>query len=110
MSTPEMSTEEISTTKNPTETSLEQSPADRQAYYDAEEITTSELRATMAEVISRVAFGEDRYLVTRNGEPVAGIIPLHMLEKLVEWEDAQLDEEVQKARKEYEQTGKRTRR
>jgi prevent-host-death family protein len=43
---------------------------------DAEAVTTRELRGTLAEVIGRVAYGGDRFVVRRNGKPVAAIVPL----------------------------------
>jgi prevent-host-death family protein len=43
---------------------------------DAETVTTRELRGKLAEVVGKVAYGGDRFVVRRNGKPVAAIVPL----------------------------------
>lgn len=54
-------------------------------------ITITELRATISDLISRVAFGGDRLLVKRNDKVVAAIVPyedFQLLEDLHDKADA----------------------
>jgi prevent-host-death family protein len=46
------------------------------------EIPASEVRGQISDVISRVAFGRERVIVSRNGKPQAAIIPIADLDLL----------------------------
>jgi prevent-host-death family protein len=43
---------------------------------DAEMVTTRELREKLSEIIGRCAYGGDRFVVKRNGKPVAAVVPI----------------------------------
>ncbi len=45
-------------------------------------VSTSELRENSAVVVSRVAIGGERIVLTRNRKPVAAIVPMHDFESL----------------------------
>jgi prevent-host-death family protein len=40
------------------------------------EITTAEARRHMAELLSRAAYGKERFVVTRHGKELVAIVPL----------------------------------
>lgn len=46
------------------------------------EIAASDTREHISEVISRVAYGHERVIVTRNGKPQAAIVSIQDLEQL----------------------------
>lgn len=48
-----------------------------------------QLRVDLAALIDRAADGE-AITVTRDGVPVAAIVPIYLLDKLEQWEDEQL--------------------
>ncbi|MBI3749242.1 MAG: type II toxin-antitoxin system Phd/YefM family antitoxin [Chloroflexi bacterium] len=50
-------------------------------------ISVSEARETFADVVNRVAYRNERVLVTRRGKPVAAIIPVEQVEFLERAED-----------------------
>lgn len=52
------------------------------------EIPASEVRGQISEVISRVAFGGERVVISRNGKAQAAVIPIADLDRL-----KQLDEQ-----------------
>jgi len=63
-------------------------------------ITTADARKKLSNIINRVAFGEESFVLTRRGEPVAALISLKELKLLQEIED-QIDiEDAWKAKKE----------
>ena len=47
----------------------------------------TDVREHFADVISSVAYAKDRISLTRNGKPVAAIVPIEDLEALEELED-----------------------
>lgn len=47
-------------------------------------LTAAKFRANCAELLSRVAFGGKRLVVSRHGHPIAAVVPLEDLERLVE--------------------------
>jgi len=53
------------------------------------EIPASEVRAQISEVISRVAYGGERVIISRNGKPQVAVIPIADLDRL-----KQLDEQL----------------
>jgi prevent-host-death family protein len=52
------------------------------------EIPASEVRGQISEVISRVAYGGERVVISRNGKPQVAVIPMADLDRL-----KQLDEQ-----------------
>ncbi len=51
------------------------------------EITVSQARGGFAELISRVAYGHDRVIISKNGKNVAAVVPLEDMELLEALED-----------------------
>ncbi len=45
-------------------------------------VSTSELRENSAAIVSRVAFGGERIVLTRNRKPVAALVPMEYFESL----------------------------
>lgn len=39
-------------------------------------VTTAEVRKNMAELVNRAAYGGERFVVTRHGKELVGIVPL----------------------------------
>ncbi|MGF6886607.1 prevent-host-death family protein [Nocardia sp. GAS34] len=66
---------------------------------DDDSISIRQLRASLAAVIDKAVAGEST-TVTRDGQPVAAIIPMYMLEKLEQWEDEQLTRMADEAERE----------
>ncbi|WP_024806199.1 type II toxin-antitoxin system Phd/YefM family antitoxin [Nocardia sp. BMG51109] len=64
-----------------------------------ETVSIRQLRASVATVVDRAVAG-DVTTVTRDGEPVAAIIPVHMLDAFEEWEDRRLAERATEAERE----------
>jgi antitoxin Phd len=63
-------------------------------------ITTVDARKKFAHLINRVAFGNESFVLTRRGEPVAALVSMEELKLLQELED-QIDiDDAWKARKE----------
>jgi len=63
-------------------------------------ITTADARKKFANIINRVAFGDESFVLTRRGEPIAAIVSMRELKLLQELED-QIDiEDAWKAKKE----------
>src|SRR2546421_1626378 len=47
-----------------------------------QELSTSEAREKIADVIGRVSYGHERVVITRNGKPAAAVVPIEDLEQL----------------------------
>lgn len=63
-------------------------------------ITTADARKKFANIVNQVAFGNDTFVLTRRGEPIAAIISMKELKLLQDLED-QLDiEDAWEAKKE----------
>ncbi len=63
-------------------------------------ITTADARKKLSNIINRVAFGNESFVLTRRGEPVAALVSLNELKLLQDIED-QIDiEDAWKAKKE----------
>jgi prevent-host-death family protein len=63
-------------------------------------ITTVDARKKFANIINRVAFGDESFVLTRRGEPIAAIVSMRELKLLQELED-QIDiEDAWKAKNE----------
>jgi prevent-host-death family protein len=63
----------------------------------------SEARSELTEIVNRVAFGHDRYILTRNGKELAAIVSIEDLKILEEIEDRldvetarQIDKDIKK--------------
>ena len=50
-------------------------------------VSVSEARETFADLINRVAYRNERVLVTRRGRPIAAIVPIEQVEALERMED-----------------------
>ncbi len=50
-------------------------------------ITTADARKKFSNIISRVAFGDESFVLTRRGEPMAALISMRELKLLQELED-----------------------
>lgn len=63
-------------------------------------ITTADARKKFANIINQVAFGNDSFVLTRRGEPIAAIVSVKELKLLQDLED-QIDiEDTWEAKKE----------
>jgi prevent-host-death family protein len=52
---------------------------------EMEDVSTREARKNLAELVNRVAYGRERFVVTRHGKGVAALVPLSdvsLLERL----------------------------
>ncbi len=50
-------------------------------------ITTADARKKFSNIINRVAFGNEAFVLTRRGEPIAALVSMKELELLQEIED-----------------------
>ena len=50
-------------------------------------VSVSEAREGFADLVNRVAYGNERVLVTRRGRPIAAVIPMEQVEFLERAED-----------------------
>ena len=50
-------------------------------------ISTADARKKFANIINQVAFGEDSFVLTRRGEPIAAIVSMKELKLLQDLED-----------------------
>lgn len=66
-------------------------------------ITTADARKKLANIINQVAFGNESFVLTRRGEPIAAIVSMRELKLLQELED-QID--IQDAWKAKNELGK----
>jgi prevent-host-death family protein len=64
------------------------------------EVGVHEIRANLADVINRVAYGGERVVLQRRGKPVAGIVSMEDIERLNSLEDKADVKAALKARKE----------
>lgn len=63
-------------------------------------ITTADARKKFSNIINRVAFGDESFVLTRRGEPIAALVSMNELKILQEIED-QIDvEDAWKAKNE----------
>lgn len=63
-------------------------------------ITTADARKKLSNIINRVAFGNESFVLTRRGEPVAALVSLNELKLLQDIEDQVDIEDAWKAKKE----------
>jgi prevent-host-death family protein len=66
----------------------------------AETVTIERARVELSDVVSRVQYAGDRFVVTRRGKPAVAIVPLEDLELLQQIEDEQDAEAVREAMEE----------
>lgn len=50
-------------------------------------ITTAQARRNLAEIFNRAAYGEERFIVTRHGRQIAGIVPINLIRRLMRMEE-----------------------
>ena len=50
-------------------------------------ITTADARKMLSNIINRVAFGDESFVLTRRGEPIAALVSIRELKLLQELED-----------------------
>jgi antitoxin Phd len=50
-------------------------------------ITTADARKRLSNIINRVAFGDEAFVLTRRGEPIAALVSIQELKLLQELED-----------------------
>jgi prevent-host-death family protein len=67
-------------------------------------VSVSEARETFADIVNRVAYRNERVLVTRRGKPIAAIIPMEQVEFLERAEDEYDLRMADEALKELEHT------
>lgn len=65
----------------------------------------SEARSELTEIVNHVAFGNDRYILTRNGKELAAIVSIEDLKNLEEMEDRLDIETAQHADKDIKKHG-----
>ncbi len=63
-------------------------------------ITTADARKKFATIINQVAFGNDAFVLTRRGEPIAAIVSMKELKLLQDLEDRIDIEDAWKAKNE----------
>lgn len=63
-------------------------------------ITTADARKKLSNIINRVAFGDESFVLTRRGKPIAALVSLKELKLLQEIEDQVDIEDAWKAKKE----------
>ncbi len=63
-------------------------------------ITTADARKKLSDIINRVAFGDESFVLTRRGEPIAALISMEELQVLQELEDKIDIEDAWKAKNE----------
>lgn len=63
-------------------------------------ITTADARKKFSNIINRVAFGDESFVLTRRGEPIAALVSMAELKMLQELEDRLDIEDAWKAKKE----------
>ena len=68
-------------------------------------IPADDAPSRFAEAVARAERDGERVLLTRDGKPVAAIVPIEDAERLEGWEDAQDAAAVREGMAEYERTG-----
>jgi prevent-host-death family protein len=63
-------------------------------------ITTADARKKFSNIINRVAFGNESFVLTRRGEPIAALVSMEELKLLQDLEDQTDIEDAWKARNE----------
>jgi prevent-host-death family protein len=63
-------------------------------------ITTADARKKFANIVNRVAYSDESFVLTRRGEPIAAIVSMKALELLQDIEDRMDVEDAWKAKNE----------
>jgi prevent-host-death family protein len=71
------------------------------------EITTAEARRNMSELLNRAAYGKERFVVTRHGNPLVAIVPLEEATLLDRLRALLARKDFEAALQEMEQSGTR---
>jgi prevent-host-death family protein len=58
----------------------------RAAHLPMQQLNSADLRSNIADTVNRVAYGHERILLTRRGQPLAALVSLADLERLRELE------------------------
>jgi len=72
--------------------------------HEGAHVSVSEARETFADVVNRVAYRNERVLVTRRGKPIAAIVPMEQVAYLERAEDEYDLRMAQEALEELEHT------
>jgi len=72
--------------------------------HGAGHVSVSEARQTFADLVNRVAYRNERVLITRRGRPIAAVIPMEQVDFLERAEDEYDLREALEALKELEHT------
>jgi len=67
-------------------------------------ISTADARKKLANIVNRVAFGKEAFVITRRGEALAALVPVEDLKLLQEIEERRDVEDARQARTESEKT------
>ena len=67
-------------------------------------ISTADARKKLANIVNRVAFGKEAFILTRRGEPLAALVSVDDLKVLQELEERMDVDEAWQARAESEET------
>jgi prevent-host-death family protein len=67
-------------------------------------ISTGDARKQLANIMNRVAFGKETFVLTRRGKALAALVPVEDLKLLQEIEERMDVEDAWKARSESEET------
>lgn len=70
-----------------------------------ENITAADARKQLAELLSRAAYGKERFVVTRHGKEMGAIVPLEDLALIERLREFAARQEVQAALREIEDEG-----
>jgi len=67
-------------------------------------ISTADARKRLANIVNRVAFGKEAFVLTRRGEPIAALVSIEDLKLLQEIEERMDVDDAWQARAESEET------
>ena len=67
-------------------------------------ISTADARKKLANIVNRVAFGKENFVLTRRGEPLAALVSVDDLKLLQELEERTDVDDAWRARAESEET------
>jgi len=68
------------------------------------EISTAEARKRLSNIVNRVAFGKEAFVLTRRGEALAAMVPMRDLKLIQEMEERIDTEDAWQARAESDET------
>jgi prevent-host-death family protein len=70
-------------------------------------ISAKEARDRFSEVVNRAAFGKERVVVTKNGKPVAALVPIEDLEALEATREARFRAAMEDTLERYDEVFRR---